>query len=414
MTDAGVYLELPVIDMPADAEGVRRAAPSMQQSLWLTSDLYALAHYGLGQLVDPYSDSFWKRVLAVTTIGAFDALTIEVPFLAAWQHEEWHRAVMSYRQIDSKDDVYDLRLFSSLVNVSHVADDDLVRLKRDHPADQVRLSAAGIEGNYELARNIEKAHFFGHTKTYDGALVTILHAENFLYWHTCASGDDHRQQEPDIATRDFTGLDCLGWTYDLFRPDEPYAARGLDPQGGIQRYRGRADLSSDERAYLGTQRWLSLLSFLDPNVLGIHAFESGEIRWNVAARHEPTSFGSDTGADVFFERGKLAAFARLHVYANRTHAFPGASVEVWRVRPDETLPIDLTLTGALWLQPARQRFETAHPAPGGLAQARVRFPFDEKVAPYTEFELKTAGWVAGDVALGAGGAVRMGVTSTLW
>jgi hypothetical protein len=402
--------------MPADAEGVRRGAPSMQQSLWLTTDLYALAHYGLGLVVDPYSDVWWKRFLSVTAIGAFDALTIELPGLAAWQHEEWHRAVMAYRHIDSYDDIYDFRIFSSLVNVSHVSDADLVRLKAEHPADHVRLSAAGIEGNYELARNIEKARFFGRTNTYDGVLVTILHAENFFYWNTCAtSGDQYRAQEADVSKRDFTGLDCTAWTYDLFRPDEAFAARGLDPSGvGIQRYRGRSDLTDAEQSYLSTQRWLSLLNFLDPNVVGINAFESGETRWNAAARHVPTSFGSDSGVDVFFQRRPIEAFARLHLYANRTHVFPGAEAELWRVRAVPSLPIDLSFTAAAWLQPAEQRFETSHPAPGGLLRARIRFPFDERLAPYSEIEVKTAGWVAGNVALGPSGAIRMGVTASLF
>ena len=38
-------------------------------------------------------------------------------------------------------------------------------------------------------------------------------------------------EERNIAKRDFVGLDCNAWVYDLFRPNEPYELRGIHPIG---------------------------------------------------------------------------------------------------------------------------------------------------------------------------------------
>jgi hypothetical protein len=71
------------------------------------------------------------------------ALAFYVPPGEAWLHEEWHRAVLSHCGIASYNDTYKFRLFGGVVNVSHVRDEDLERLKREHPAEFVRLAAAG-------------------------------------------------------------------------------------------------------------------------------------------------------------------------------------------------------------------------------------------------------------------------------
>ena len=65
-------------------------------------------------------------------------------------HEEYHRAVLGHRGVGSFDDIYRLDLLAQTVSVSHVKDDDLVRMKAEHPIDFVRAAAAGIEGENKL------------------------------------------------------------------------------------------------------------------------------------------------------------------------------------------------------------------------------------------------------------------------
>ncbi len=61
-------------------------------------------------------------------IGVADEFTRALPPFYPWHHEEWHRAVMSQYDIGSYNDIYNIPYGESVVAVSHVEDDDLVRL----------------------------------------------------------------------------------------------------------------------------------------------------------------------------------------------------------------------------------------------------------------------------------------------
>src|SRR5689334_20195381 len=125
-------IDIPVLEIPYNiAHGVR--APGMQQSLALTSDYYEFTHKALARISPKHKA--WTNV----GITVFDYLTIAVPFADAWEHEEWHRAILGNRGIDSKDDVWNLKnIFAEGISVSHITDEDISRLKREHPTDFVR------------------------------------------------------------------------------------------------------------------------------------------------------------------------------------------------------------------------------------------------------------------------------------
>jgi hypothetical protein len=356
-------------------------------------------------------------------------LTVEpttLPGFLAWHHEEWHRAVLSARGIGSFDDVYRLQLSAEVTNVSHVRDDDLVRLKAEHPADQVRLSMAGIEANYVGAHALEKAAFFHDARSWNTFLYWLLYFGNYAYMSECSSKDsddltarENATEGADVPRRDFTGLDCDGWAYDLFRPDEPYAARGVHPSGvGIDRYRSYSRLAPEEQAYLRRQTTLSLLNFLDPNLVGIE-----RIRWpwtwagepvdvNLAVRHLPAAFGYDVRTDVFVRRGEsVRTLLSLHAGFNRVGLFPGVELEVLRmpVAAVAGAPLVIDARGSVWLQPERLRFDSDRRIPGGLASVRASWGGVRTVEPYLEIEAKTGGWVAGDVYLDRNLSVRTGL-----
>ena len=368
----------------------------MQQSLAITGSVYELSHQALW-------DAFGKREWASkTAVGLFDLATTAVlplPLTDVWLHEEWHRAVLGRRGINSFDDVYYFRV-TDTVAVSHVRDEDLIRLKRDHPADQVRLQEAGIEGEYALVQRLEKDRFFHGSRAWHMPLYWLIKLEAQGY---VASGTDdevnadtdkmNREDGSSVKKRDFTGHDFVGWMYDLSRPDEPYQARGIHPSGvGINRYRKPSDLTDDERRFLHRQGQLQYLNFLDSNLIGIDAFHDV----NITAAHLLTSFGYTIDANVFL-RGKRKVFVVLHDYKNRERHFPGADVQL--------LDTPLTLRLALWLQPERQRFRDRRGKPGGLIGVRV-----DRGTTFAEVEAKSRGWVQGIESLEASLALRFGLT----
>ncbi len=106
----------------------------MRQSMALSTSYYQAAHRLIGGDSQDSNGVFWKYL----ALGAFDYLTMTVPIGAAWVHEEWHRAVMTSHKISSFNEVNAWPWTSSgTIAVDHVTDEDLIRLKRDNPADQV-------------------------------------------------------------------------------------------------------------------------------------------------------------------------------------------------------------------------------------------------------------------------------------
>lgn len=409
-------LDLPLLDVPYNTSHGGRA-PSMAQSLEITTGFYELSHSAIQRA--------WgrRRVAAGLTIAFFDLFFGTVPFAEAWVHEEFHRAVMGNRGVGSYNDVYRLDFGAEVIAVSHVRDEDLVRLKADHPADQVRLGAAGMEGEILLVRRLEQNRFFHDSRAYNLPQYWLTKLGTYFY---LASGHTSEADEltdegnvedgADVERRDFTGHDFTAWTYDLHRPDEPYSARGVHPSGiGIDRYIAARDLTPQERSYLKRQSRLHLVNFLDPNLVGIHAFtvpsptNGRPLRMNVSAAHMLTSFGHTIDLNVFLRQDLVNLFAVLHWYENDERGFPGLEAHL--------IDYPVTLGGrevavsprvALWLQPEDQRFQSAGGQAGGLVSVRARFPTTRRFGVFAEVEGKTAGWVAGNVRLDAGVGFRVG------
>jgi hypothetical protein len=410
-------LDIPVLDAPYNlARGVR--GPSMAQSLAVTESFYELSHLGIQGLWGRH------RSLARLSVGLFDILVASyLPAGDAWLHEEFHRAVMGNRGIDSFNDVYDLDFGAETIAVSHVDDADLVRLKAEHPAEQARLGVAGIEGEYLLVQRLQRNRFFHGSRGFNLPLYWFTKANSALYvWSGHTAEADTLTDEmnvldgADVEVRDFTGHDFTAWAYDLHRPAEPYGARGVHPSGvGIDRYVKPADLTEEERAYLKRQGKLQRLNFLDPALLGIHGITvpspggGPPLRLGASAGHVLTSFGHTVDMNLFLKRGDRNLFVVLHRYENGARAFPGLDAELI------DLPVELRRQGllvsprlALWMQPAGQGFRTREGKPGALAALRVVRPGSSRWGTFLEVEAKTAGWVAGNVSLDPNLSVRLG------
>jgi hypothetical protein len=416
-------LTLPLLDLPFNAEhGV--AFPSMWQSMAITTDFYVASHFGIQRA---WGEGRVRRWLARGTIVLFDVCFLALPLAGAWLHEEFHRAVMSRRGIESFNEVYNLDLTATVIKVSHVRDEDLVRFKREHPAEFVRMSAAGLEGEYLLAQELEKGHFFRrsagwHLPVYWGAkLASAIYVHSSLDPAGDAWTDERNRRETNPMDRDFTGHDIRAWAYDLHRPHERYEARGVHPTGvGIDRYIKLSDLTPAEIRFLRRQRRLQLLNFVDPNLIGMggvtlaNPLTGRKTRVNLSLGHVLTPFGYTVDANVFLSEASADLFIVLHRYTNGERSFPGIDAQLLR-RPLTVRghAFELSPRIALWVQPRAQRFQTAEGALGGLASLEASAPLGQRFGWSVAVEAKTPGWVAGNVQLDAGVSLRIGGSVSL-
>ncbi|HIO07558.1 TPA: hypothetical protein EYN09_11650 [Candidatus Poribacteria bacterium] len=262
-----------------------------------------------------------------------------LPLADAWLHEEWHRAVLNHRGISSFNDVYHLNLFAEMIEVSHVDDQDLVRLKQKYPAEQIRLNEAGIEGEQQLVLKLEKDNFFGRKNAWHYFLYWLIKLNSLFY---VASGnstetdeltDEFNQKEGrNIEAKDFTGHDFTAWVYDLHRPKEAYQERGIHPSGkGLDRYIKFSDLTSDERTFLHRQAQLQWLNLLDPHLIGLegwHIPTSTPLRLNLSMGHMLTSFGYTVDTHLFLQRNLINLFIVGHRFFNHQRRFSGLEIQL--------------------------------------------------------------------------------------
>lgn len=410
-------IELPVLDLPGNvANG--GVLPSMQQSLGVTLSTYSLARRGIATAFRG------KRRATQIAIGTFDALVAFVPGGFGWLHEEWHRAVLSQHGVSSFNGTYKFPLFSDVITVSRVRDEDLARLKREHPAVQVRLMEAGVESTYQLLLALERREFFFGGMEFSGLLRWTLVSNAILYVATGTlalveefTTDRNAEDGSDVSVRDFTGNDVTAWVFDLHRPEEAYEARGTHPSGvGVDRYISPTDLTREEFSFLRLQGRLAFLNLLDPFLFGVGGFSVGHgdrrVRLNATIRHFLTSFGYSIDANLFVAHPNRDLVLAVRNYFNGERWFPGVDVELRQSLVTRRGSWHVSPRLALWLQPDEQRFRTTDSRLGGLAAISLRSKSDG-LRPYLEVEAKSAGWVPGIVHLGAALSVRVGLRVVL-
>lgn len=419
LTPKKAPVDLPVLDYPFMTSTY--PFPSMGQSEALSTDFYFLAHRSLESA---FSDPGQKTMGVVSIIG-FDILSNWIPPGRGWMHESWHQAVMRRRNINSFNDMNTIPIGKELIAVSHVEDNDLVQLKRDHPEEQVRLSSAGMESQVYQNIQIEKKHFFAGVRGFDQGILWMNASSVTGYLSTCASDQadsstdsQNRDDGSDIGKRDFTGLDCTAWVYDLFRPDEPYTARGTHPSGrGINRYIKHSQLSDSEKAFLNKQVVFSLMNFFDPYLIGFEGFHGKwldqEFAWNARMSHYLTSFGYTIDANLFLKTADRMYLLQMHNGFNQATYFPGLTL----AQIDMALPWDrffLTPQLTVWPQPSGQRYDRRTSDVLAAAQMKLSYQADENLRYYVDFVGKTRGWMAGNVYIEDNVSAILGVSTDLF
>jgi len=432
-------LDLPLFDFPYQIEAMNTvghgffgsyANPGMGQSLAVTSDIYSAFHFGMKHFYDNSGlGQMWKDVIYNFGILAGDFLLTYAPGGEGWLHEEYHRAVMSRYGIDSFNGMNLFPIGASLISVSDIKDEDLIRLKEKSPPDLVRLHVAGIEGESVLINNLQRNNFFYDQELYHEILYWMMIVNSHFYIY--ASSDSNQvdietnklnKNENTVSSRDFTGYDMTGWVYDLFRPDEPYEARGIHPSGvGINRYRTVKDLTDEEFKYLRMQTYLHFVNYLSPMLYSIFMpsilprsipLGNGGLAGNFAMRHLLTSFGYALSAQVFLKYEPFNMAFAYHSYLNYQHYFPAIEAELIDY-PLSLGKLRLFLSPRLMAgtQPKDQIFKTGEHEFFGLFGLRVDFIAGKHFLPYLDFTAKTDGWVAGNEYLDSSVSIKIGVSA---
>lgn len=425
-----LQIDLPLLDLPFQRDAARTGelfdSYSMQQALAVTQNLHRINYHFNNKLwhgiirPDSKRKRIYNRIAANITSGAVDYVFTYygVVLSAQWMHEEFHRAGLTIRGISSYNETYN-RFNGGFANgsVSHVKDEDLIRLKKEAPQELVRSFAAGIESEFLLLRGLQKDNFFSASKHANIALNILLtkhaidYVNQFKQKDYNASIDSMNAYGLTVADRDFVGWDFTPWVYDLHRPEEPYEARGTHPNGvGIDRAIKTTALTDEEYRYLERMGTMQYLNFLSPFMIGINRIRLNEnTAFNIAVRHYLNSFGYDLTTDLFLDHRGQQYLISLHGYRNKHRLLPGVEVE--------RSPYAFSLAGKnrlllqpsvmLWLQP--NGFHDRKATPGGLLRLQGAYALDRTWRIVAMAEGKTQGWVAGNPYLDAKASFRLGV-----
>lgn len=422
---APLLIPVPLTDLPYGLRGGFES-PSMRQTLLWNAGATQWADQTIGWLWEGVRPAGWRAVGTYASLGVFNILSVYLPLGDGWMHEEWHRAVMTQYGISSYNGIYHWNIGAETVSVDHVADRDLAELKDRHPADFTRLMEAGLEGETESVRLMRRNNFFlGRRSDYDAVNWWATGLNGTLYIYICSGKDfdadleKANRNETAESQRDFTGLDFRAWVYDMRHPDEAYAAgpRGrVHPSGqGFDRYLLYSDLTADERGYLRLQAGLSLLNLVSPQMIGrdwlpgASPWDGGGILWNFGLAHHLTPFGYDVGGDILVRRGKWSWAFSAQGFVNGEMALPGLGGELFRYPLlAGRRQLYLTCGASAWLQPEDQLYRTTSVLPGGSARVEAALPLRSYFELYAEADAKTAGWVPGNVYLGAAAQGRAG------
>ena len=395
---------------------------SMEQTTEMARNLHGSLYYGHNVIwnvvIEPNSTKRYilNRVVANIAALGTDYLAIKLPYGFAYQHEEFHRAVMSSRHIYSYDEVWKFGKGLDIA-VTNVKDEDLVYLKANHPADQVRLSAAGVEGEYAFLLRMREDNFFRQTGyPFLGiSLLGTIHAVSYVnlpFTERFNSITDSilAHDRDNILARDFTGGDFSAWVYDLFTPEGPYEDRGTWPGGlGIKRPVKESDLTAEMKDFLRETGNMQYLNFISPFMIGINRIQlKPGYFFNFALRSIPTSFGYYAGGDFFLDFNDRQVLLNLGINRSKSLILPSVDVTYYNIirREDSRFSANVNLSG--WLQPKDQLFAADKASPGMAVGVQPRFDIGERFTIMADLSYKTKGWVFGNPYLDEKLTFRLG------
>ncbi len=356
-----------------------------------------------------------KAVLWAFALTGEDYFLFYLPGGYGWLHEEWHRAILSMRGVNSYDEIYSFPLFKKFVSVDHIRDEDLINLKKKFPHDLVRAEEAGVEAQFFFTEEIRKNCFFKRSRCLEEIpqlLSNILNSSFYILFSSTeeASRDTTEMEKSEgtiISERDAFGLDFTAWVYDLFRENLPYSMRGVHPSGaGIKRYVSPSQLDEKELNYLKLQGYLTWLNLLSPQIFGFAPSDY----WNFYFTHYLTPWGFSAGVSLLIRGKKWGYFLAGKINSSLHLNLPELDAEIWLKNSWNSL---LKIRISLWIQPLKQDFYSKKGSPGGLLEIYLNFPLDKSTTLFINPFVKSEGWVPGNEYLDAVSGIRIGTSFRL-
>lgn len=383
---------------------------SMEQSAEMATALHGSLYYTHNVIwnnIIPAKNTknyILNRLVANAAALGTDYLAIKLPYGYAFQHEEFHRSVMASRNIYSFDEIWKFGKGLDIA-VTSVKDEDLIYLKKNFPADQVRLSAAGVEGEYFFMQKM-RAEIFFNKNAYPFLGLSVLgtfHAINYVKLPFAARFNDITDSilsydKENILVRDFTGYDFSAWVYDLFTPDEPYEARGEWPGGvGIKRPVKETDLTEEMKSFLKQTGNMQYINLISPFMVGINRMQlQPGVFFNFALRSVPASFGYYAGGDFFLDIHSHEFMISLGINKSNSMSLPSIDLRYNNFIKKEDSKFNSSLQFGAWLQPKDQMFFAKKPALGISMGFQPEYEVNMKFNLTANFSFKTKGWVFGN------------------
>jgi len=415
-TPAADPVSLPLFEAPRSLDNGFRM--TWDQSSSLHHLLIVGANHGihLGTWKLLGGSPFWAYFAEIGVTTAFDVLTVLGPLGEGWEHEEGHASAMAYVGMPSQQ-AFNPGSTCDSGSVCGMTDAQIAAVHDRRAADWGRVQEAGMETELLNVTRVERDVFFYDRPAYQHVPYLAFNVVNVVaYRQICVTPElvttnDVMAESPDVLNRDFTGPDCTGWVFDLFRPTTPYADRGPHPLGGIRRIRLDSDLTPEEFTYLTRMRNLGFLNFVDPFLFGLSGFDvPGGFKVGGAVRHHLTDSGDLVEVTLLGRREPWKLEAALRAYSNHERVFPGLGAQLHRY------PVSVGFLSAgvdLWLQPADHSFYAVDAWPGGAIRVEGALPVIPHGEAFLRLQAKTSGWVAGDAALDPALAASVGVNVVL-
>jgi len=433
-------IDLPFFDFPYQTDTMNAmgygffntySSLSMDQSLALTVDVYSAMHYGLKKLNDSLDiPKVWKDIIYYgSTAAGILTFAYVLPFGYPWMKQEYTRSILSRFDVNSINGNY----YIDKGSIIGMTDNELSQFKTNAPYDFIRMNSAGNEAYNLFSNTLIRNYFFYdlddlswisalistwvNMGVTSGPIIIFDYMNNtkFAMIDLKANLEEMYKNDKGQETRFLTGYDMLNWGYELFHPDEPYAARGLHPSGdgSVARYITFEQFSDDEMKYLVKQSYLSLLNYVSPLLFGFKTIPLGNsgLVGNFALHHYLTSFGTDITASVFLKKKSFNMAFTYHSYQNYNGYFPAIEAELVDF-PLHIGKLNMFLSPRvlIGIQPKDQVFKTDSPEFLGLFGLHVDFMAHENIFPYLDFAAKTKGWVAGNEYLDANVSLTLGVS----
>jgi len=321
-------------------------------------------------------------------------------------HEEGHRSILTQNNIGSISKPY----FNSkgAAYVIGVRDSELQNLRDNNLPAYIRLHTAGLESDYMISLATERL------LTFEDEDYRIIGVEYFFrkisiisyyFTSTFKSLSPNLKEESNELKRDIVGHDIYGAVRHIHRPDMSF-----------YRYTDYEDLTTEEKQFIKRVGYRSLLSLLNPQLIGKRNFKiSNNIKGNIGFGYSMTPFGDMIDNNIWvMYNSKTKLLVQNRIYQNKDKYFYGLSAKLFNYPISKNYWINLTTD--IWNQPENLDFSTNKSVTGGLISGLVKYRLNKTshTGRFMTFDLglqyKTFGFVPEEVILDEAFTVRFGLT----